>query len=110
VISILGLLRHGFGHDVVDLRWEIGATGGHRWRLLVHMCPHERGGLIPGIRNIPSQALIEHTAQRVEISPAIDFFALNLLGRDIVDSADDLAGRGKASTRRDDLGNAESLR
>src|SRR5205823_6913252 len=55
----------------------------------------------------PGEALVENACERVEIRAAVDRAALDLLGRDVVDRADETAFAGEAADGRDVAREAE---
>ena len=57
--------------------------------------PHERHAVVPLERRLPGQHLHDSAGQRVLVGPAVDRLALDLLGRDVVERAEELAGGGE---------------
>ena len=47
---------------------------------------------VAGERDVADQAVEEQARERVDVRPRVDLGALDLLGRDVVDRADDVAG------------------
>src|SRR5215470_17320560 len=78
--AIFGIFRERPLHQPLELRWDD--------RLLLEVC--EGDGELRGTPEgrLAGQALVQEAAQRVEIGPAVDLFAADLLGRDVVDRAE----------------------
>ena len=81
---------------------ELGAAG-H----FFHVRPDDRGVDVFGEGHPAGQALIQHTSQRVDVGPAIDWAAPDLLGGDVVDGAHELTGRGQPTARGGMLADAK---
>ena len=73
----------------------------------MHVCPEE--GDVGGARErrLSGQALVEDATERVEIRPRFDVVARDLLGRDVLERADDVPWGGDAAERARALGQAE---
>ena len=73
----------------------------------MHVCPEE--GDVGGARErrLSGQALVEDATERVEIRPRFDVVARYLLGRDVLERADDVPWGGNAAERARALGQAE---
>jgi hypothetical protein len=106
-VAVLGLLCHRLGHDSVNLGRKIRSLGGDWRRLVMHVCPEQRNGPLTVERNHARQALVEHTAERIQICPAIHRPALDLLRSDVIKGADELTGGSEVGVRGEVLGDAE---
>ena len=58
-------------------------------------------------RHLAGQQLEEQAAERVDVDPGVDRPAGDLLGRDVVEGADEAAGLGQAGLGGDVAGDAE---
>ena len=60
-----------------------------------------------GEGRLPRQGLVEDAAERVDVGPLVERVAGDLLGRDVLERADDLSGDGDPRERARALGQAE---
>ena len=67
----------------------------------------ERELALPLERALSGQTFVEHAAERVDIGAAVDRTTSDLLGRDVVERADEAAVAGQAADRGDVPGEAE---
>ena len=84
-----------------------GRTSLGRFALLVDVRPEQRDVGRAGEGRLPGQALVEDAAERVEVGPRLHVVARDLLGRDVLERADDVSGRGDAAERARALGQPE---
>ncbi len=83
--------------------------GEARWRL-VQVRVYDRELALALERASPREALVEDAAERVESARAVDLAALDLLGRDVVDRADEATVTCQAADGRRRGGRARSRR
>ena len=86
---------------------QVGARLARRGRLLVHVRPQERDVGRARERRLPGQALVEDAAERVDVGALVERVAGDLLGRDVLERADDLARDRDARERAGALGEPE---
>ena len=99
-VATARLLGERAGEDRgVELPGEIGAGLARRSRLLVHVRPQERDVGRAREGRLPGQALVEDAAERVDVRALVDGVARDLLGGDVLERADELAGAGDARGR-----------
>ena len=106
-VAPAGVLGERAGEDGVELARELGAGLARRRRLLVHVGPEEGDVGCPRKRRLAGQALVEDTAERVEVGAGVDLVPRDLLRRDVLERADDVAGGGHTAQRAGALGQAE---
>ena len=91
-VAICGILGHAFGQDGVE-------CVGDRWRRVVDVCPERAHQRVGPERRLPGEAFVEDAGERVLVRWRPDRFALDLLGRDVVRGADELARLGEPRVR-----------
>ena len=101
------LLGERAGEHGVELLGKVGTRLRRRRRLLVHVRPEERDVGRPRERRLPGQALVEDAAERVDVRALVERVARDLLGGDVLERADDLAGGGDSRERARALGQPE---
>ena len=106
-VTVGGVLRECDGEHVVERRREVRPYVGELGRRLVEVCEDDRELGVTLVRARPGQALVEDARERVLVGAPVDRAALDLLGRDVVDRADEAAVAGQARDRRDVAGDAE---
>ena len=85
----VAVLRETARDDVVHGSGQLRTAVAEAGRGLVEVC-EQRGELVVArMRRHPRQALVEHAGQAVDVHPAVHRSALDLLGRQVVDGADD---------------------
>src|SRR5262249_18924595 len=92
---------------LIDLARQRGLQGAGGGRHLLHVRPYYRRVDVLGEGDPAGQALIQHAPQRVDVGAAIDGAALDLLRRDVVDGAHELAGGRQPAARGGVLGDPE---
>ena len=60
----------------------------------MHVRPEESDVGRPRERRLAGQALVEDTGERVQVGAGVDVVPRDLLGRDVLQRADDVAGSG----------------
>ena len=106
-VAVGGVLGQRPRDDLIELtRQRRLQRAGGGWHFL-HVRPDHRGVHVLGERYPAGHALIQHTPQRIDISPAINRTALDLLRRDVVDGAHELAGGRQPAARGGVLGDPE---
>jgi hypothetical protein len=68
---------------------------------------HHREIRVAPKRRLPHEALVEHTAERVDVRSPVDLLTGDLLGRDVVDRAEEVAVAADLGLLRDPPRNAE---
>ncbi len=63
------------------------------------MCEHDRQLALPLERPLACEALVEDAAECIDVDPAVHLLAADLLGRHVVDRADEAAVAGEAADR-----------
>ena len=106
-VAPAGVLGERAGEDGVQVAGELGAGLARRGRLLVHVRPEESDVGCPRERRLAGQALVEDAAERVQVGARVDVVPGDLLGRDVLQRADDVARRGDPAQRAGALGQAE---
>src|SRR5439155_8976567 len=93
--------------DRVDAGGQGGLQRAGRGGHFFHVRPDDCGVDVLGEGDPAGQALIQHTAQRVDVRAAIDGAAPDLLGGDVVDGAHELPGGRQPAARGGVLGDPE---
>ena len=104
---VVGRLRHGRHDDGVERRGDPRPGLAGERRRFVHVGVHGRQLALASERRLAGQALEEHAAQGVDVRPRVDRGALDLLGGDVGDRADEVPVAGEARDRGDVLGEPE---
>ena len=91
------LLGERAGEHGVELLGELGLRLRGRGRLFVHVCPEKRDVRCPRERRLPGQAFVEDAAERVDVRALVQGVARDLLGGDVLECADDVAGGGDSA-------------
>ena len=73
----------------------------------MYVCPEEGDVGRPREGGLPGQALVEDAAERIDVGPPVQGVARDLLGGDVLERADDVAGSGHAAQGGRPLGEAE---
>ncbi len=91
----------------VTIGLVLGEASGKHWierfvladprRVLLHVRPEDLGFRRPGERRRPREALVQQARERVLVCPPVDLLAADLLGREVVERADDVAGLGRGA-------------
>ena len=100
VVAVLRRLGHGPEHHVVDRSRQLGTDGGDRGRKLDQVGPQHRSVIVAAERQPPGEALVQHAPQRIDVGARAHRGALDLLGRDVVDRAEEVPGAGQGSRQR----------
>ena len=100
-VALVRLLRERARDDAVPGGRQLGPQLGQPRRRLVQVREHDRQLALALERPLAREALEEHAAERVDVGAAVDLLAADLLGRDVVDRADEAAVAGEAADRRD---------
>ena len=103
----LRLLREGARQHRVDVPRQLGPNLARPPRLLVHVRPEQGDVGRPRERRLPGQALVEDAGERVDVRARVDVVARDLLGRDVLERADDVTGSRDAAERAGPLREAE---
>jgi len=98
--AIIRQLGQGPCQYLVDRRRKVGPVRGQRRRRSRKLGKQPSEMLAPANRRLASQHLEGCAAQRVEIGPAVDRARFDLLGRHVVERADELAGLRQAGRRQ----------
>src|SRR5262249_48363384 len=101
------VLGQRLADHLIDLARQGGLQGAGGGRHFFHVRPDDRGVHVLGEGDPAGQALIQHAPQRVDVGAAIDRAALDLLRRDVVDGAHELAGGRQPAARGGVLGDPE---
>ena len=80
-----------------------GRSSRHRRRRVLDVRPQHADLDIARVGSVPGQALEEQAPERVHVGALVDGIALDLLGRDVVDRPDELAGRREPAHRHGPL-------
>ena len=81
-------------HDRLQRRRDPRLELARRHRRLVDLLDRDRDRRLAVERDLAGQQLVEHDPGRVQVGAAVDRVALGLLGREVLDRADDRAGLG----------------
>ena len=109
-VAVVGRLRERSREDVVERRRQLGPHVGEPRRRLVQVREDDRELALAVERPLPGKALVEDAAERVDVGAAVDRAALDLLGRHVVDRADEAALAGQAARPRRRGGRGRSRR
>ena len=71
------------------------------------MREHHREVRVTPKRRLPDEALVQHAAERVDVRPTVDLLTGDLLGRDVVDGAEEGGAVPDCGLLRDPLRDAE---
>src|SRR6185312_599981 len=93
-------LGHRLGQNLVDHARQFWALGHERRRGLGQVGVDQRQAQIALVRRLAGHQLVGGAGQRVLVGLAIGLAALDLLGRDVVERADELPGRGQVTGQR----------
>lgn len=91
------VLGHRPGDDGVERRRQAGHEVARRRRVDGQVGEDLRDALVARERHSAGQQLVEHAAEGIYVAAAVDRRAANLLGGDVVERADEAAGRGHAA-------------
>ena len=100
-VALLRGLRQGGSKNAVEGVRELGPDIGESGRRFVEVGEDDRELALAVERPRSRQTLVEDAAERVDVGSAVDRSALDLLGRDVVDRADEASLPGQAADRRD---------
>src|SRR5258708_12260583 len=85
-----------FGQRLHDYVVQEGMNGGsdigRRGWLFIDNFINDGGDVLSGKWFFASDHFVEHHAERKDVAAAVDHFALNLFGRHVTGSADDVSG------------------
>src|SRR5690606_1220762 len=95
-VAVVGALGEGLGEDGVGLRGEVGPVGGQAGRIVVLVGPQQRHVVVAAEGRMPGERLVDDTGEAVHVAAGVDGAAGDLLGRDVVEGADELADGGEA--------------
>ena len=90
-IAVAGVQSHPAGEDVVERGRHPGGALAEARRLLVDLRVQQRGIGLVVVRHLAGQALEQHRGERVLVAARRRALALDLLGRDVCERADELA-------------------
>ena len=93
-------LRHRRGQDPVDRAGQLVLRGGDRGRRLLQVRVHQPCVVLGRERRPPGEAFEQHAPERVHVGPRVRGAALELLGRRVVERADELPRPGDARVAR----------
>ena len=99
-VALLGLLRHRARDHRVERLGQVGADLGDLRRRLGDVGEHHRDVGVALVRLLAGQRLVEHAAEGVDVRGGRDLLRLDLLGRGVVDRADEDARPASARARR----------
>ena len=95
-VALVRLLGQGTGDDVVELLRQLGLPVHEARRRYGEMSMDHRKLVLSLERRRPGEGLVQHAAERVDIRAPVNRTALDLLGSDVIDRADDRALAGQA--------------
>ena len=98
-VAVLGALRHRPGADLVDRRRQVGPQVGDTGNGVLDVREEHRDVALAWIRDGACEALVEHASERVDVGAMVGLAPLHLLGRHVVDRAEELARVGQARPR-----------
>ena len=106
-VAPLRLLRQRLRDNGVERRRQLGPLCARRRRVRVEVGEHDREvGVVPEGR-LTDEALVEHAAEGVDVRPPVNLLAGDLLGRDVLDGAHQVAVAADCGLLGDPLGEAE---
>ena len=106
-VPVVWILGGRARHDVVERLDELGALQARRGRRILDVRPQLRHVVVLRVRDAPREHLVEHAAERIDVSASIHRPTLDLLRRDVVCGSDPGAGPGQAPGRSQLLGEPE---
>ena len=106
-VAVVRRLRERRGDDVVEARGNTRPHVAGARRRLVHVRVDRRDLALALERSLAGEALEEQAAERVDVRPPVDRRALDLLGRDVRDRADEGPLPGEALDRGEVPGETE---
>src|SRR5262249_13730577 len=106
-VAIARRLGQRLGQHWVNRGGQVGAAAGERGRRGGDLRPHDRHSLVPAERRCAAQHLERGTGERVLVGPPVYRVALDLLGSDVVQRAEELALRGERARRQPVLAQPE---
>ena len=90
-VAPLRLLRQSPGDHRVERRRQLRPLFVERRGFRLEVREDDRQLRVAPKRRLPDEALVEHAAERVDVRPAVDVVPGDLLGREIVDRAEQVA-------------------
>jgi hypothetical protein len=87
-----GVLLHGFGHDHLEFRRNIGIDSAHAHRPFGYMLIGNGHGALTGEGRLSAEQFVEHHSQRVDIRSLVCGDTLGLFGTEVGSGTDDRAG------------------
>ena len=104
-VAVLGVLRERALDDRVERRGR--AVLGRLRRRVVQVRPQPRLVALALERDLARERVVQEAAERVDVGAGVDPLAADLLGRDVVERADPVAGLRRARDRERVLGEPE---
>ena len=106
-VALLWILRQRPRDHRVERDRQLGPLCARRRRLRFEVGENDRDVRVAPKRRLPDEALVEHAAERVDIRSPVDLPTGDLLGRDVVDGAHQVAVVGDFGLLGDPLREAE---
>ena len=106
-VPIAWILGRSARHHGVERLDELGALQARRGRRILDVRPQLCHVVVLRVRDAPREHLVEHAAERVDVSASVHGPTLDLLRRDVVRGPDPGAGPGEAPRRSELLGEPE---
>ena len=106
-VPVVWILGRRARHHVVEGLDELGALQARRGRRILDVRPQLCHVVVLRVRDAPREHLVEHAAERIDVSASIHRPTLDLLRRDVVRGSDPGAGLCEAPRRSELLGEPE---
>ena len=94
-VPVVPGFRHRLRDHLVDRRAEVGTPLRELRRGLEEVRVHHRDLRLLLVRRRPGERLVRDAAERVDVGPAVELLALDLLGRGVLGSADEQSRLGQ---------------
>ncbi len=91
-VALVRILGERLGEHLVERRRKVGAACRDARRLIVDVSPQRRHVAVAPERRLAGQGFVEEAPERVHVGAGVGPTVRDLLGRDVVDGADEGAG------------------
>ncbi|GAA5020952.1 hypothetical protein GCM10025734_75670 [Kitasatospora paranensis] len=107
LVPLVRGLGESLDQDGVEGGGQLRALLGDPRRFVVEVGPQLREVVVAPVGRVAGEHLVDHAGEAVDVAPAVDRFAVDLLGGDVVEGADELADGGETGERQRLLGEPE---
>src|SRR5579872_1857786 len=88
-VAVARILLEAGGDDVLERRWSKRLKRADGVGIAFENCRRQRDLTFPLKRSLTGSHLVKHSAEGEDVGAGVGFFAFDLLGRHVLDSADD---------------------